>query len=424
MHILITGANGYIGKNLSEYLRKQGHKVSAMTRKPIKAPHNFEKTLIHELTSEEPLPSLEGFDAIVHLAGWVHKDDSFEKHQSINRDGTIRIAQKAAQDGVRRFIFMSTVAVNGHQSTVPFNSQSTPQPVTYYGRSKWEAEQGIKEFDLDWVMLRPPMVYGHGAPGNFQIVEKLVQRNLPVPFAAVEEKRNFIYIENLCAFIDLCLTSDKAIKETFLVCDGPSMSVGDFFNLAYEVAGKKTKNFYLPLPLLKLLSRGVGKESLLNKLTSACELDYEELQTKMNWTPPWTTKEGLHYTFSPPLQPTDNLIELKPIRRSVEKKVGVSLSSEAPAFNDNQALKYDQPYIMRKMDQEFKVSIIIPCLNEAKHISRVLDSVLLQSYPSHLTEIIVVDGMSTDNTSEVLESYQKKDDRIKIFKNEKKITPH
>ena len=290
--ILITGANGFIGRNLCVYLKEKGYCVLGAVRNNVRdVPGVDEYILVGDINeSTDWQEALAGVDVVVHLAGRVHimRDSAVEPVEAfrkVNVLGTERLAQMAANAGARRFIFISSVKVNGKDA---------------YGVSKMEAEQVLAsvaaETELEVVILRLPLVYGPGVKANFKSLIKLSGSGLPLPFKGVNNRRSFLYVGNLVDAIVTCIQHPKAAGETFLLSDGQDVSTPDLIKMIACAMNKKAILFSLHPGILKALCRVAGKTEELEKLTGTLLVDSSKIRNLLGWKPPFTLEEGVRET--------------------------------------------------------------------------------------------------------------------------------
>ena len=241
--------------------------------------------------------------SVIHLAGLAHVNqesllDPLKEFQRINFYGTINLARQAAENGVTRFIFISSIGVNGNTSTKPFTESDIPMPIEPYAISKHRAEDGLialsKQYEMEVVIIRPPLVYGPNSPGNFSKLIKLVKLGIPLPFASVNNKRSFIALSNLIDFIILCTKHPKAKNETFVISDGEDISLPLLLNLISNAIGKKLWLFPFPRFLLRVLARLLGKSVELNKLECDLQVDITKARSLLNWNPKYSIKDELN----------------------------------------------------------------------------------------------------------------------------------
>jgi nucleoside-diphosphate-sugar epimerase len=303
--MLITGASGFVGQALCHTLRDLGTTFTPVSRIRLAA---FSNAIcignIH--ASTDWLPILKGIDTVVHLAARVHllKDLSSDKlsdYRIANVDSTLNLARQCAQTGVKRFIYLSTVKVNGESTTVrPFSSSDKPAPQDPYGISKFEAEQGLKqiasETGLEVVIIRPPLVYGPRVKANFLQIMDLVKRGVPLPFANIENRRSLVFVGNLVDLIVQSVKNGNASGQIFMVSDGHDVSTGD---LIRAIAGAMNKRpMLLPVPpvILQGLANFVGKKAIAERLLGSLQVDISHTVDTLHWLPPYSFEYGIEQT--------------------------------------------------------------------------------------------------------------------------------
>ena len=329
-HILITGANGFIGRGLCSALKEKGYSVRAAARNNARdIPGVDEYVQVGDIDeSTDWRQALDGADTVIHLAARVHVMDSRPStslracfrgndrrggndklcvFRKVNALGTARLARMAAEARVKRFIFVSSVKVNGEGSKAAYTEKDVPAPQDAYGVSKREAEDSLAciaaETGLQTVVLRLPLVYGPGVKANFKNLIKLAGLGLPLPLKNIDNKRSFIYLGNLVDAIALCITHPKAAGETFMVSDCADVSTPDLIKMIKKVTVTKGDShlFYLHPGILKTLCKIVGKSEELEKLTGTLIVDSSKIRNTLGWKPPFTIEEGIRETVRFPL---------------------------------------------------------------------------------------------------------------------------
>ena len=304
--ILLTGANGFIGQHLGSYLLNQGYKVVAAVRQ-ANSRLNFKPARVVPIgdidANSEWSTALEGVDVVVHLAARVHvmqeqAADPLAAFRSINTIGTMRLAKQAVEKGVKRFIFLSSIKVNGESTTTrPFSEQNQVTPIDPYAQSKWEAEQQLLDLvthsGLEVCIIRPPLVYGPGVGGNFQRLLDLVARDWPLPLAKIHNRRSLVSIQNLCNFIELCTHHPKAAREVFLVSDGQDVSTPELIRLLANMMGTPCRLWPFPTGILALASKLSGQSGSWERLASSLRLDISKARNQLGWEPPLSLEQGL-----------------------------------------------------------------------------------------------------------------------------------
>ncbi len=246
--------------------------------------------------------ALTGIDVVVHLAARAHVtkesySNPLAEFRSINTDGTLALARQAAEAGVKRFVFISSIGVNGNHNTRPFTEQDPPQPAEPYAISKLEAEQGLQELasetDMDIVIIRPPLVYGPNAPGNFGSLVRWVNKSIPLPLGAIHNQRSLVALDNLVDFIITCIDHPAAANQTFLVADGEDLSTTELLRRVGQAMGKPARLIPVPMGILKLGATVLGKKAMAQRLCGNLQVDISKAREVLGWTPPVNVKEGL-----------------------------------------------------------------------------------------------------------------------------------
>ncbi len=304
--VFITGATGFVGRALCIKMLENGWRVLGAFRKNGSGgnlPAGVEGVKIEAIEDYDGgYKDLERVDVVIHLAGRAHvmngaAIDRIDLFRRINVFGTERLARTAAKAGVKRFIFISSVKVNGESSRLPCAEKDVPMPGDPYGVSKYEAEQALKrvsnETGLKIVILRPPLVYGAGVKANFGSLIKLVRAWIPLPLGGINNRRSFIYIGNLVDAIFICAIHPKAEGETFMVSDCKDVSTPELIRLIAYAMGKKVVLFSLPSTLLIALAKVAGKGEIAERLTNSLFVDTSKIKELLGWEPPFTIEKGI-----------------------------------------------------------------------------------------------------------------------------------
>jgi nucleoside-diphosphate-sugar epimerase len=303
--VLVTGANGFIGSHVIEALLTKGYSLKAVARNALlnSSPD------IEMITADLSLPiaweeALVGVSTIIHLAARVHQMNeapqmALDEYKNINTRATLELAEQAAKAGVNRFIYLSTMAVNG-AFTLPeqsFTEVSTPCPQSSYAISKYEAELGLqkiaRQYPMEVVIIRPPMVYGANAPGNFSKLVSLINTRIPLPFGCANNLRSFIFIGNLVSFIESCINHPAAGNELFLASDADDVALCSMIEQISRNLKLTSNIFPLPLAMLEGLLILLGRRGLANQLLKPMRIDISKAQSLLGWIPPYTAHEGL-----------------------------------------------------------------------------------------------------------------------------------
>lgn len=307
--ILVTGATGFVGMALCHVLNAS-HAVRAVARLPGGAglPDSVE-IVAGELSCDEDWSrSLAGVDAVIHCAARVHvmseqSADPLAEFRRVNVDGTMHLAKQCALAGVRRFIFVSSIKVNGEQTRPgsPFVADQTPNPEDPYGISKKEAEDSLRtlaqETGMEVVIIRPPLVYGPGVKANFLTMMRWLKRGVPLPLGAVMcNARSLVALDNLVDLIVTCIDHPAAANQTFLVSDGESLSTTALLCRMGEALGRPARLIPVPVPLLQMGAVLLGRRDIAQRLCGSLEVDIGKTRELLGWTPPISVDEGLRRT--------------------------------------------------------------------------------------------------------------------------------
>lgn len=304
--ILVTGATGFVGRSLCVTLASS-HALRAVVRVPAKAelPAGVEVVSRELVFDEDWTAVLTGIQVVVHCAARVHvmndqSADPLAEFRRVNVAGTMQLARQAAQLGVKRFVFLSSVKVNGEQTGRgrPFLADQTPVPEDPYGISKREAEEELRSLAQDTgmevVIIRPPLVYGPGVKANFLVMMRWLMRGIPLPLGAVtENRRSLVALDNLVDLIITCIDHPAAANQTFLVSDGESLSTAALLRRMGEALGRPARLIPIPVPLLRTGAALLGKRDMAQRLCGSLEVDISRTRELLDWTPPISIDEGL-----------------------------------------------------------------------------------------------------------------------------------
>lgn len=302
MTILITGGSGFVGGALARRLVDQGIRVRTLGRtRPGIATEFFEGLIDDQQVSSK---ALEGVDCVVHLAGRAHQlrdtsVDPLESFRAANCRLSEKLATQAIEAGVRRFVFISSIGVNGAftQDGHPFTEASQAEPHSPYARSKYEAEVALRRLaersDMELVIIRPPLVYGAGAPGNFSSLMRWVGKGIPLPFGAVHNKRSLIAVDNLVDLIIRCIDHPAAANELFLAGDGDDLSTTELLRGVADAMGRPVRLIPVPVALLRLAASALGKKGMAHSLLDSLQVDISKARDLLGWEPPVSVEEGL-----------------------------------------------------------------------------------------------------------------------------------
>jgi len=300
--ILITGASGFVGRGLCARLTAKVRDVRCAVRNPSSTAHALAVGDIGPDTSWDK--ALKGIDTVIHLAARAHimhdsASDPLSEFRRVNVDGTLNLARQAAASGIKRFIFLSTIKVNGEQTPqgLPFTESSRSAPEDPYGISKHEAEQGLveiaRETGMEIVIIRPPLVYGPGVKGNFASMMRWIAKGIPLPLGAIHNQRSLIALDNLVDFIITCIDHPAAANQTFLVADGEDLSTTDLLRRVGQAMNRPARLIPVPMSVLKLGARLRGKQAMAQRLCGNLQVDISKAREMLGWTPPVSVDEGL-----------------------------------------------------------------------------------------------------------------------------------
>jgi len=307
MKVLVTGASGFVGGAFLARTAGDGHfSLRAAVRTEVQCgSSNIEKVIVEGLsTTADWHAAVKGCEAVVHAAARTHimQDtvaDPLTAFRLVNVQGTLNLARQAAEADVKRFVFLSSVKVNGEltQMNHPFRENDMPSPQDPYALSKHEAEAGLcrlaEETGMEVVIIRPPLVYGPGVKANFENMIRWVRRGIPLPFAAVSNKRSFIALDNLVDFIATCIVHPKAANQTFLVSDGEDLSTAELLQRVGLALGKPMRLFPVPVNLLLPAAGLIGKKTMAQRLCGSLQVDISKAREFLDWAPPLSVDEGL-----------------------------------------------------------------------------------------------------------------------------------
>lgn len=305
MSFIITGANGFLGRRLAGALAKRDIEVKSVVR-DLSTPVAGTPLVINDICDAVWDDKFEGVDSVIHLAARVHimndvAMDPIAAYRLVNVDATVRLAEAAARAGVRRFVYLSSIKVNGERTLhQPFSVDDVPAPADPYAQSKWEAESALwqiaKNTGLEVVVIRPPLVYGPYVKANFLSLLRALSMGLPLPLASIDNRRSMIYVENLVDAIIHCVESPSAAGNTFLVSDGDALSTPALLRELSSLLGSPSRIIRCPLSLLAVAGRLTGKSNVVERLTESLVVDISHIQNTLGWMPPFTISQGLKAT--------------------------------------------------------------------------------------------------------------------------------
>jgi nucleoside-diphosphate-sugar epimerase len=287
--VVVTGATGFIGRALSPVLAAAGHTVVPVTRNLTAGAEALDA-------------SMRDADAVIHLAARAHvmredHGDPLAEFRRVNLAGTLTVAEAAVRAGVRRFVFVSSIGVFGTSSDAHLSEHSAIAPEEPYAISKWEAEQALRRLERESAMaavvVRPTLVYGPHAKGNFLRLMRLVASGVPLPFAAVANSRSFIGVKNLCDLLETCVTHPRAAGQTFVAADGEDVSTSGLLTLMSHAMGRPDRQFRVPLSLLRVALTAVGRKAEFLRLTGNLQVDPRHARATLQWQPRISLQAGI-----------------------------------------------------------------------------------------------------------------------------------
>ena len=303
MKLLITGANGFVGSQLTSLLEAQGHQLLLAVRADVQA--TSATASIGDIdTFDNWEARLSGIDTVIHLAARVHQmdeqgDQAILNYQRTNVDATVRLAQAAVKCGIKRFIFLSSIKVNGEETHhgKSFSAMDAPAPKDAYGESKLQAELALKEISsnsaMELVIIRPSLVYGPGVKANFIRLVELARSGMPLPFAGLKNYRDMVSVDNLCDLIAHCIDKPEAAGKTLLVSDGMAYSTADIVTAVRVISGLPQRIFYFSPGLVKILLSLAGKRAVADRLLGNLQVDISATIDTLGWTPKYTLEQTL-----------------------------------------------------------------------------------------------------------------------------------
>lgn len=301
--LLVTGGSGFVGSALIKRLLSEHREVFAVGRSEVDLP--VETVKVSSFSELGALGNkLGSVDVVVHCAARAHimnddTQDPLAEYRKVNVDGTLNLARHAAESGVKRFVFVSSIKVNGEQTLPgnPFTEDVARAPEDPYGISKYEAEQQLQalsaETGMELVIIRPPLVYGPGVKGNFASMIRLMEKGLPLPLGAVGNKRSLVALDNLVDLIVTCVDNPAAANQVFLAGDGQDLSTTELLRGVANAMGKSARLLPVPAGLLMLGASMLGKRAVAQRLLGSLQVDISKAREILGWQPPVSVEEGL-----------------------------------------------------------------------------------------------------------------------------------
>jgi UDP-glucose 4-epimerase len=313
MNILITGANGFVGRALGAELLRCGHAVRGGLRQHPGGSAwmaGVDPVVVGAIDADTDWnAALARCSVVVHLAARVHvmddaSIDPLAAFRSINTVATLNLARQAAQVGVKRFVFVSSIKVNGEGRAVPYRETDAPAPEDAYAISKWEAEQGLRQIEretgMEVVILRPPLVYGPGVKANFLRLIQVVKRGWPLPLGAIRNRRSLLYLGNFVDAIRLCVEHPAAAGQTFLLDDGEPVSTPELIRALARAMGRPARLLAVPVSALEFAGMLLGRRAAVARLMGSLWVDNSAIRSRLGWTPPFSMEAGLAATVRAP----------------------------------------------------------------------------------------------------------------------------
>jgi len=306
--VLVTGASGFVGSTLCAHLITKGHAVRGAVRSTSDKPlPGVDVRVVSDLSADTDWSeALAGINAVVHCAARVHimneaSVDPLTAFREANVKGTACLVKQAVDSAVRRFVYISSVKVNGEVTDGnPFRADDTPAPEDPYGISKWEAEQALRSIadktDLEVVIIRPPLIYGPGVSANFLRLMQGIMLGVPLPLGAISNSRSMVALENLVDLIETCLDHPEAVDQTFLVSDGEDLSIKSLLQRTAVALGKPARLIPVPVSVLWVISRLFGRADFAQRVCGSLQVDISKTRDCLGWSPPVSVDDALRKT--------------------------------------------------------------------------------------------------------------------------------
>jgi UDP-glucose 4-epimerase len=316
INILLTGSTGFLGSRLLDLISSIYNTELLVRKRSLEYSENHYIANIDNKSDFSP--ALIDKDVVIHCAARAHvmNDDAIEplvEFREVNTYGTLNLAKQAAVAGVKRFIFISSVKVNGEAtSNMRFSAFDEHNPEDFYSISKSDAEIGLRaiavETGMEVVIIRPPLVYGHGVKANFSALLNLVTKKIPLPLGSIKNnERSLVSVYNLVALIDKCIYHPNAANQTFLVSDDHDLSTTEMVKLMAKVQGVKPWLVPVPVWMLQFLGKVAGKSDIISRLTDSLQVDITHTKETLEWTPPYSVEESFAMCVQKPIENNDKI---------------------------------------------------------------------------------------------------------------------
>ena len=308
MKVLVTGASGFVGSALCAHLAVEGYAVIGAVRNMLQKPlPGVEYRKVSDMNvGADWREALADINVVVHCAARVHvmkeaSVDPLTAFREVNVKGAAFLAEQAVDSGVKRFVYISSIKVNGEATSEhPFKADDTPAPEDPYGISKWEAEQVLweiaKKTGLEVVIIRPPLVYGPGVRANFFRLVQGIMSGVPLPLGAIDNRRSMVALDNLVDLIETCLNHPAATNQTFLVSDGEDLSTKALLQRTAVALGKPSRLIPIPVSVLWATATLLGRSDFAQRLCGSLQVDISKTRDRLNWSPPVSVDEALRKT--------------------------------------------------------------------------------------------------------------------------------
>jgi nucleoside-diphosphate-sugar epimerase len=308
MVVLVTGATGFVGRAV---INKLAFHPGFTPRATVRRVNHHLPSMVATVTIGDLVPdtdwstALQGVDVVIHLAARAHvlkevSSEPLDEFRKINVAGTLNLARQAVTAGVKRFVFISSIGVNGNRNDRPFTEDDIPNPVEPYAVSKMEAEKSLRQLadvtEMEVVIIRPPLVYGPNAPGNFGLLFSAVDKGIPLPLGAIHNQRSLVALENLVDLIVTCIDHPAAANQIFLAGDGEDLSTTELLQRMAKALGKKSRLIPVPVKLLEVGAALLGRRDMAQRLCGSLQVDITKARTLLGWNPPISVDEGLRRT--------------------------------------------------------------------------------------------------------------------------------